>query len=129
MKAHALEKIGTAFAGTTCSEILGNLVLDVPQEEMLGVLESMRTDPDLQFDILLDVTVIDYLDYPVAHANRFAVVYTLRSLPHNMVAQVRIAVNDPEAEFPVPPESGRPPTGENARPTINMAFASTAIPT
>ncbi|KGO34469.1 NADH-quinone oxidoreductase subunit C [Desulfobulbus sp. Tol-SR] len=80
--------------------MLGNLVLDVPQEEMLGVLESMRTDPDLQFDILLDVTVIDYLDYPVAHANRFAVVYTLRSLPHNMVAQVRIAVNDPEAGIP-----------------------------
>ncbi|MBB5346360.1 NADH-quinone oxidoreductase subunit D [Desulfoprunum benzoelyticum] len=100
MKAHVLEKIGTAFAGTTCSESLGNLVVDVPQEQMLDVLGLMRTDPDLQFDLLLDVTVVDYLHYAVAQAKRFVVVYTLRSLPHNMVAQVRVAVSDPEAGIP-----------------------------
>lgn len=100
MKAHALEKIGTAFAGTTCSEILGNLVFDVPQEQMIDVLRLMRNDPDLQFDLLLDVTVVDYLNYPAAQAKRFVVVYTLRSLPHNMVAQVRVAINDPEIGIP-----------------------------
>ncbi len=100
MKAHALEKIGTAFAGTTCSETLGNLIINVPQEELTGVLGLMKTDPDLQFDLLLDVTVIDYLDYPVTQASRFSVVYTLRSLQQNMVAQVRVAVADPAAGIP-----------------------------
>jgi NADH-quinone oxidoreductase subunit C/D len=100
MKALAFKKIGTAFAGTTCSETLGNLVVDVPQEEMLGVLGLLRNDPDLQFELLLDVTAIDYLTYPVANATRFAVVYTLRSLVNNMVAQVRVPVHDPEAGIP-----------------------------
>ena len=60
----------------------------------------MKTDPDLQFDLLLDVTAIDYLDYPVTQASRFSVVYTLRSLQQNMVAQVRVAVPDPAAGIP-----------------------------
>lgn len=100
MKAHALEKIRTAFAGATCSEILGNLIVDVTAEDLTGVLEMLKTDPELQFDMLLDVTAIDYLDYPTTRADRFAVVYTLRSVKRTMVAQVRVSVSDPEAGIP-----------------------------
>ena len=100
MKAHALEKIRTAFAGATCSEILGNLIVDVTAGDLTGVLEMMKTDPELQFDMLLDVTAIDYLEYPATRAGRFAVVYTLRSVERTMVAQVRVAVGDPEAGIP-----------------------------
>ena len=100
MKAHALEKIRTAFAGATCSEILGNLIVDVTADDLTGVLGMMKTDPELQFDLLLDVTAIDYLEYPAARADRFAVVYTLRSVERNMVAQVRVSVSDPDAGIP-----------------------------
>ncbi|KAB2890169.1 MAG: NADH-quinone oxidoreductase subunit D [Desulfobulbaceae bacterium] len=100
MKAHALEKIRTAFAGATCSEILGNLTIDVTADDLIAVLEMLKTDPELRFDLLLDVTAIDYLDFPATRAARYAVVYTARSLELSMVAQVRVPVSDPDVGIP-----------------------------
>jgi NADH-quinone oxidoreductase subunit C/D len=100
MKDHALEILRTACAGTTCSETLGNLVVDTSADDLTGVLTLMKTDPGLRFDLLLDVTAVDYLDYPGGRADRFAVVYTLRSVAHNLVAQVRVPVSDPDAGIP-----------------------------
>ncbi len=100
MKAHALEKLQTACAGASCSEVLGNLIVNTTAEDLTGVLALLKTDPELRFELLLDVTVIDYLDYPGTRAERFAVVYTLRSVAHTLVAQVRVPVSDPEAGIP-----------------------------
>ncbi len=100
MKALAFEKIRTAFPETSCTEILDNLVITVPPEKLLEVLTFLKNDPDLQFDLLLDITAVDYLHYPQARATRFGVIYILRNWQKNLVAQVRVPVQDPDVGLP-----------------------------
>ena len=83
----------------------------------------------LGFDLLVDVTCVDYLDYRDA-TDRFGLVYLLANTETNERITVRTFVNDPE---PTRAVGGRPvgrrPTGWSARCGTCSASASTAIPT
>jgi NADH-quinone oxidoreductase subunit C/D len=100
MKALALEIIQTAFPGATCSAVLDNLSIAVPPENLIDLLSFCKNNPDLQCDLLLDITAVDYLDYPQAQDARYSVVYSLRNWQKNLVVQVRVAVDDPEKGLP-----------------------------
>jgi len=96
MKALALEKIRTAFPDTSCSEVLDNLVVIVSPENVFEVLTFLRNDADLLFELLIDITAVDYLDYPKTRPVRFEVIYILRNWQKNLVAEVRVPVQDPD---------------------------------
>lgn len=100
MKTTALELIQGAFPEAPCEVSLDTVVLTVQAEELELTLNKLKNDPSLDFSLLLDVTAIDYLEYPEKQDTRFYVVYTLRSWETNLLLQVRVPVTDPEVGIP-----------------------------
>lgn len=100
MKDLALEIIQTAFPEATCSAVLDNLSIAVPPEDLIALLSLCKDSPELACDLLLDITAVDYLDYPESRDARYSVVYSLRNWQRNLVVQVRVAVHDPEKGLP-----------------------------
>jgi NADH-quinone oxidoreductase subunit C len=68
----------------------GEAVAQVVPGALHKVMEFLKDDPRLQFDVLLDVTAVDYL----GREPRFEVVYHLLSLPGNRRLRVKTAVAD-----------------------------------
>jgi NADH-quinone oxidoreductase subunit C len=54
----------------------GQAVITVARESILETLRTLRDQPDLAFDVLTDLTAVDYL----GREPRFEVVYQLNSL-------------------------------------------------
>jgi NADH-quinone oxidoreductase subunit C len=74
-------------------QICSGPVLVVRTDAIVDVLRYLRDDPDLGFDMLVDITAIDYRP---AHGC-FHVVYLLRSLARNarLTVKVKPAGDDP----------------------------------
>ena len=100
MNTTALEFIQAAFPDVPCTANLDAVVLTVQPEQLETTLSRLKNDPELQYGLLLDVTAVDYLEYPVEQATRFAVVHTLRNWEKNQLVQVRTPVADPETGVP-----------------------------
>ncbi|PIE59931.1 MAG: NADH-quinone oxidoreductase subunit NuoD [Desulfobulbus propionicus] len=100
MKNTALELIQKALPGANCETVIETVVITVQPEELTATLAKLKTDPTLGFGLLLDVTGIDYLEYPEKKDARFYVVYTLRNWEKNMLVQVRCPVTDPKRGIP-----------------------------
>ena len=100
MNTTALELIQAAFPDVTCTANLEAVVLTVQPEHLEQTLARLKNDPILNFGMLLDVTAVDYLEYPVQQAARFSVIYNLRNWEKNMVVQVKIPVANPEIGIP-----------------------------
>ena len=100
MNATALEKIQAAFPEATCKVVLDSVVVDVQPENLESTLSRLKNEPAFDCGLMVDVTAIDYLDYPQAQDVRFYVVYTLRNWEENILVQVRVPVNDPETGIP-----------------------------
>lgn len=81
-----LPHIKKAFGDVTfkATEFRGLTTLVVPTEKAHDVLAFLRNDPECDYTFLIDVTAIDYLDYPVEQPGRFAVVWVLQSYSKNL---------------------------------------------
>lgn len=77
----------------------GQICVRVPVKRLEAVMRFLREDRQCAFDMLVDVTCIDYLNYPGA-TDRFGVIYSLLSLEHNHRLWVKCFVNDPNPEVP-----------------------------
>jgi NADH-quinone oxidoreductase subunit C len=66
----------------------------VAREHLRPILAHLRDDPELAFDFLVDVTVVDHLqlELPEMEGHRFAVIYILRSLRTAPVCSVSAGV-------------------------------------
>jgi NADH-quinone oxidoreductase subunit C len=71
------------------------LTITVARDTIVAVLTKLRDDPNLQFEILIDIAGVDY----PARAHRFEVVYHLLSPRKNMRLRVKLDANDVD---PVP---------------------------
>ncbi len=85
---------------------LGELTIEVASTELLWVMETLRDNSELSFEILIDLCGVDYLSYGVEsitegsrQARRFAVVYHLLSIRHNY--RLRVKTFATNSEFPV----------------------------
>jgi NADH-quinone oxidoreductase subunit C len=70
----------------------------VDREHVRPVLASLKEDPELAFDFLADVTVVDHLLLEVPEVReRFAVIYQLNSLAwnHRYRVKARVPGDDP----------------------------------
>ena len=74
---------------------LGDVTAQIDAERVLEVLRFLRDDPELEFDMLSDVTAVDYL----GEEPRFEVVYHLYSLPKNHRLRVKARVSEQVAEI------------------------------
>jgi len=66
----------------------------VEPADMIEALTFLRDDPATRFEQLVDLTCVDYLDFPDA-ADRYGVIYSLLSHTHNHRLWVKVFVNDP----------------------------------
>ncbi len=88
-----LEAICQQFPAATHSEFRGQVRLVVPVEVAYDVLQTLKTQHG--FDLLVDITCVDYLYYRGAK-DRFGLVYLLANTATNERITVRTFVNDPE---------------------------------
>lgn len=83
--AEILSRLRSRFGQTVTAsgEHAGQVFAVVPREDNLAVLDFLRTDPTIELDMLVDVTVVDHLFLELEQVpERFAVVYELRSIRH-----------------------------------------------
>ncbi len=118
-----LQEIKNQFSHLTFEESIafGELTIEVSQENLLEACQLLRDHPEFDFDCLMDVCGVDYLDYGISewetdHATatgferavdrsgekqviqwdkpRFAVVYHLLSTEHNHRLRLRVFVEE-----------------------------------
>jgi len=73
----------------------------VAQEDLLAVLAHCRDDVALAFDVLMDLTAVDYLKFPGREDGpRFEVVYHLYSLTHNHRLRLKVRMDEDDPNVP-----------------------------
>jgi NADH-quinone oxidoreductase subunit C len=79
----------------------GDHTVVLTRDAIVEALAYCRDEPDLRFDLLADLTAVDYLRYPGREDGpRFDVVYHLYSIPHRHRLRLRVPV---EQDDPVVP--------------------------
>ena len=74
---------------------LGDATAQVDPARILDVLRFLRDDPDLEFDMLMDVTAVDYL----GQEPRFEMVYHLYASTLNHRVRIKARVSEADAEI------------------------------
>lgn len=85
------------FTEITVSEFRGDTRVVVPTAELYSVLAYLRDEQ--HFDLLVDITCVDYLNYRDAQ-DRFGLVYLLADTETNNRLTVRAFVNEPDLVVP-----------------------------
>ena len=66
---------------------------------LIEVLAFLRDDSATRFEQLIDLTCVDYLNFPDA-TDRYGIIYSLLSLTHNHRLWIKAFVNDPAPTIP-----------------------------
>ena len=78
-----------------------DLTAIVARDALLDVLAHCKDDSALAFDVLMDLTAVDYQKYPGREDGpRFEVVYHLLSVPHNHRLRVKVRVSEDDPVVP-----------------------------
>ena len=62
------------------------------KEKLMDIMGFLRDTPALDFNMLTDITAVDYLKYPIKKQQRFEVVYHLYSLDHKHRIRIKVPV-------------------------------------
>jgi len=92
-------RFGTAILET--HEHRGDATAVVDRASIIDVLRYARDDDALGFDMLMDLTAVDYLVYPGREdAPRFEVVYHLYAIGRNQRVRLKVRVDEDDAVMP-----------------------------
>jgi NADH-quinone oxidoreductase subunit C len=96
---NVVEQVQQRFAadGLTVSRFRDNTRLIVPPARVFELLEALKESHG--FDMLVDMTGVDYLYFPDA-VDRFGVIYALLNMSTGERLFVKTMVNEPELELP-----------------------------
>lgn len=89
------ERFGQALR--SISSFRDNTRLEVSRDRIYDVLQTLRRE--FGFDMLIDVTAVDYLYYPNAR-DRFAVIYCLLNVTTGQRLVVKTYLNEPDLVLP-----------------------------
>ncbi|MBI1734252.1 MAG: NADH-quinone oxidoreductase subunit C [Candidatus Rokubacteria bacterium] len=79
----------------------GDATLVVARQALIDLLRTARDEPALSFEVLMDLTAVDYLKYPGREDGpRFEVVYHLYSITHNHRLRVKVRIEEDDAIVP-----------------------------
>jgi len=92
-----IDALNAAYSDLALSEFRGQTRVVVALESIHDVLKTLKEQ--LGFDLLIDITCVDYLRYRGAK-DRFGMVYLLANAETNERITVRTFVNDPEPTVP-----------------------------
>jgi NADH-quinone oxidoreductase subunit C len=85
------------FPNAVPSEFRGQIRLRIPSDELQLLLTALKQR--YEFDMLIDVTCVDYLNYRDA-VDRFGLVYVLLGTETNQRLIVRTYLNEPDLTVP-----------------------------
>jgi NADH-quinone oxidoreductase subunit C len=71
----------------------GDATAVIRAESLTKIIDFLKNDPRLQFNILVDITAVDYLE----RKPRFDVVYHLLSLPFSRRLRIKVPIEDGES--------------------------------
>jgi NADH-quinone oxidoreductase subunit C len=98
-----LEQVATEIARAVASDSViesivahGETTLVVYKESIVPVIRALKTDARTAFDMLVDVTAVDYLE--AGREPRFDVVYHLNSIEQHHRLRLRVPVGEAEDE-------------------------------
>jgi NADH-quinone oxidoreductase subunit C len=91
------EALRQRFAEVTVSEFRQETRVCVPRVSLFEALQWLQQD--WGFDMLVDITCVDYLHYRGA-ADRFGMVYQLCNTQDNVRLTVRVMLNEPDLTIP-----------------------------
>ena len=79
---------------------LGEITIDVDASDYLDVMTTLRDEPELRFEELMDLCGVDYSTYGNSEwtGKRFAAVIHLLSITHNW--RIRVRCFAPDDDFP-----------------------------
>jgi NADH-quinone oxidoreductase subunit C len=95
-KREALDELSTYVAGALKRDLLqrevrfGELMVTIKREAIARVLKLLRNDSNCLFQMLIDITAVDYPERP----ERFEVVYNLLSLKQNHRIRVKLTTDE-----------------------------------
>jgi NADH-quinone oxidoreductase subunit C len=92
-RTQTIQALCDRFPGLAASQFRGQDRVVVPSDSIYAVLGALKED--FGFDLLVDLTCVDYLYYRAA-TDRFGLVYLLANAETNERITVRTFVNDPE---------------------------------
>lgn len=77
-----------------------NDTIIVKKEDIFQLLKFLKNDEDLNYDMLMDITVIDYLKHPVKRKERFEIVYILYSFTkfHRVIIKTPVSLKEPNID-------------------------------
>jgi len=96
-KPETIAALQAKFAGLSVSEFRGDTRFAVPTDSLLTVMQHLKSDG--KFDLLVDVTCVDYLNYRDAR-DRFGLVYLLANTITNERLTIRCFLNEPDLTVP-----------------------------
>jgi NADH-quinone oxidoreductase subunit C len=79
------------------SEFRGDLTATVTKEILVDLIQFLKKDPALDFNVLMDLTAVDYLARD--RKPRFDVVYHLYSLLHKHRVRVKVGIEENQPEI------------------------------
>lgn len=97
MDRSVIDGLQSRFVGLEASEFRGQWRVVIDRARLLALLTALRDE--YGFDLLVDVTCVDYLHYRGAR-DRFGLVYLLANTRTNQRIAVRCYVNEPDAWVP-----------------------------
>lgn len=93
-----LERIAAEFGETvTFNQFRDNRRLICSADLVYTLLSALKNR--FGFNMLVDVTAVDYLEYPKAR-DRFGVIYCLLGTEHGLRVYVKVMINEPDLELP-----------------------------
>lgn len=96
-RAVVVKGLANEFAGVTSSEYRGQTRAVVPQASIYDALKYLKDQQG--FDLLIDITCVDYLNYRNA-SDRFGLVYLLANTAESDRLTVRVMLNEPDLTVP-----------------------------
>ena len=97
VKPDTIAALQAEFAGLAASEFRGDTRVVAPKASLLAVMQHLKGDA--RFDLLVDITCVDYLNYRDAR-DRFGLVYLLANTITNERLSVRCFLNEPDLTAP-----------------------------
>ena len=102
------QKLGEKVIGI--HDFRGDETIVIKQESVLDVLHFLKEDPELDFNVLMDLSAVDYLTFSEPNPTRpyfkeskgprFEVVYHLYSLNKNQRLRVKVPVEEKNPQIP-----------------------------
>ena len=103
-EAELAAKVAERFGLTRDGMARWHLQLVLPAGEgrakLRDLMQWLRDDETLRFNVLLDITAVDYLSFPNQRGPRFAIVYNLKSLIFRHRLAIKCEVEEDDCELP-----------------------------